>query len=79
LGVSGGFGIIQQERLTRREHEIAHLIAQGLTNREIAEQLVISSKTVEHHVSRILNKLGLRTRTEIAAFIVGGKLTGLGE
>jgi len=73
LGVSGGFGMMQRERLTLREHEIARLIAQGLANREIAERLVISSKTVEHHVSRILSKLGLRSRTEIAAFIVGGK------
>lgn len=74
LGVTDGSGSVQQGQLTRREHEIAHLIAHGLTNREIAERLVISGKTVEHHVSRILIKLGLRSRTEMAAFIASGRL-----
>lgn len=44
--------------LTAREAEIAALVARGLTNREIADRLVLSAKTVEHHVSRILDKLG---------------------
>lgn len=60
--------------LTAREAEIASLVARGLTNREIADRLVISAKTVEHHVSRILDKLGLQSRVEIAAFAASGRL-----
>jgi DNA-binding NarL/FixJ family response regulator len=54
--------------LTRREAEVLALLAYGLTNREIAERLVISAKTVEHHVGRILDKLGLHSRAEAAAY-----------
>ena len=60
--------------LTNREQEIARLIASGLANREIAERLVISAKTVEHHVSHILDKLDLHTRAEIAAYVASGRL-----
>jgi len=60
--------------LTAREAEITALVARGLTNREIADRLVISAKTVEHHVSRILDKLGLQSRVEIAAFAASGRL-----
>jgi DNA-binding NarL/FixJ family response regulator len=63
--------------LTEREIEIVGLLASGLTNREIAERLVISAKTVEHHVSSILNKLNLRSRTEAAALLASGKLDDL--
>ncbi len=50
--------------LTRRESEILSLVANGQTNGEIAARLFLSPKTVEHHVSSILSKLGARTRTE---------------
>ncbi len=53
--------------LTRRELEVLSLIAEGLRNAEIAERLVVSSKTVDHHVSAILRKLDARTRGEAAA------------
>lgn len=56
--------------LTRREKEVLGLLAEGLSNREIAERLYISPKTAEHHVGRILGKLGLGTRAEAAAWAV---------
>ncbi len=52
--------------LTRREEEIALLVARGLTNRRIAEELAISERTVSTHVGRISKKLGLRSRDEVA-------------
>jgi predicted ATPase/DNA-binding CsgD family transcriptional regulator len=53
--------------LTRREREVAKLLARGLTNRRIAEELVLSERTVENHVSNILKKLSLSSRSEVGA------------
>jgi DNA-binding NarL/FixJ family response regulator len=55
--------------LTRREREIAALVATGLTNRDIAGQLYLSVRTVKVHVDHMLSKLGFRTRTGLAAWI----------
>ncbi len=52
---------------TSREREIALLIADGLSNRDIGEQLVISRRTVDGHVERMLRKLGFSSRTQVAA------------
>jgi DNA-binding CsgD family transcriptional regulator len=55
--------------LTAREFEVARLIAEGATNREIAERLVIAPKTASTHVEHILAKLGVSRRAEIAAWV----------
>ena len=54
-------------RLTAREREVALLVARGLTNRQIAQQLSISEYTVANHVRKILKKLGLRSRAQISS------------
>jgi DNA-binding CsgD family transcriptional regulator len=54
--------------LTEREREVAALVAQGKSNREIAADLVVSAKTVETYVTRILNKLGFDSRVQIATW-----------
>jgi DNA-binding NarL/FixJ family response regulator len=56
--------------LTCREREVAVRIARGLSNREIARDLVIAVGTTERHVANILNKLGMRSRSQIAAWAV---------
>jgi predicted ATPase/DNA-binding SARP family transcriptional activator/DNA-binding CsgD family transcriptional regulator len=57
------------EKLTRREREVALLVARGLTNRQIASELSVSRSTANNHVAKILRKLGLRSRAQIAAWV----------
>jgi non-specific serine/threonine protein kinase len=60
----------QTMTLTRREREVADLVAEGLSNKDIAARLVISPRTAETHVERILTKLGFTSRTQIAAWAI---------
>ncbi|MBI1800036.1 MAG: response regulator transcription factor [Chloroflexi bacterium] len=55
--------------LTEREREIATRIAQGKSNREIADELIVSERTVTTHVSNVLSKLGFTSRAQIAAWV----------
>ena len=55
--------------LSAREREIAELVADGLANREIGARLFLSEKTIETHLTRVFQKLGLRSRTQVAAEI----------
>jgi DNA-binding NarL/FixJ family response regulator len=54
------------DSLTPREREVADLVVQGRSNKEVAGALFLSEKTVEHHLSRIYAKLGVRSRAELA-------------
>jgi DNA-binding CsgD family transcriptional regulator len=65
--------------LTKRELEVAALVAAGASNREIAERLVVSERTAETHVQNILVKLGFGSRTQIAAWAVGERLDEPGD
>jgi predicted ATPase/DNA-binding CsgD family transcriptional regulator len=62
--------------LTRREREIAELVAEGLTNRRIAATLTLSTRTVDGHVERILTKLGFGSRSQVAAWVAERKAAG---
>lgn len=62
--------------LSGRELEVARLVAEGSSNREIADLLALSPKTVEHHVTNSLAKLGARNRTELAALVHTGSVGG---
>ncbi|HLZ25800.1 MAG TPA: HD domain-containing phosphohydrolase [Chloroflexota bacterium] len=67
---------VSRVALSEREHEVLRLLTRGLSNPQIAEALVISKKTVEHHLEHIYNKMGISTRTSAVAYAV---LHGLAE
>jgi DNA-binding CsgD family transcriptional regulator len=56
-------------RLTPHEAEVARLVADGLTNKEVGARLFMAPKTVEHHLTRIFRKLGVRRRVELARLL----------
>jgi DNA-binding NarL/FixJ family response regulator len=56
--------------LTAREREVAVLISQGKSNRDTAESLFVSERTIETHVENIFSKLGFSSRTQIAAWVI---------
>ena len=63
-------GASAKRTLSRREHEIAELVGRGLSNRDIGHRLSISDRTVEHHITSIFIKLGLRSRAELMAYVI---------
>ena len=67
-GVRGRTGPKDAGLLTRREQEVLQLVAEGLTNADVAARLHLSTKTVGHHVSSVLAKLGVKSRGEAAAW-----------
>jgi len=56
--------------LTRREQDVTALVARGLTNRQVAEQLLVTPRTIETHLEHVFAKLGVQTRTELVAWAV---------
>jgi non-specific serine/threonine protein kinase len=60
-----------RELLSKREWQVAELVAQGMSNKDIATELVISQRTAEGHVQKILRKLGFRSRTQIVSWASG--------
>ena len=61
--------------LTRREKEIATLVARGMTNRQIATELSISEHTAATHVARILKKMGIQSRSQLSAWVTAHALS----
>ncbi len=70
LGETDSAAAAETSRLTRRERQVADLVAQGLSNKQIAAKLVISQRTAQGHVEHILAKLGFNSRAQIAAWAV---------
>jgi two-component system nitrate/nitrite response regulator NarL len=68
---------VERGPLTQRESEVLHLLAQGLTNKEIAAELTVSAHTAKFHVNGILEKLGAMTRTEAVTIAVRSGLVHL--
>jgi DNA-binding CsgD family transcriptional regulator len=70
LGTDQSTHVPRRPLLTRRQLEIAELIAQGLTNAQIADQLVVSRGTVGNHIGHMLRRLGVHNRAQIAAWMI---------
>lgn len=65
---------ISKPQLTKREHEVLSLVVTGMTNREIAEQLLISDSTAKNHISNIFHKLEIKSRAEAVAYALQNNL-----
>jgi non-specific serine/threonine protein kinase len=70
-GGSPGGGRQSPQRLSPREYEVARLVTDGLTNRELAERLAIAERTIETHLERIYAKLEIRSRAELVRWVIG--------
>jgi DNA-binding NarL/FixJ family response regulator len=69
--VDVAWAVGEYQLLSARERQVLELIAEGMTNREIAEKLFLAEKTVKNYVSRLLGKLGMSRRTQAAVYIAG--------
>ena len=67
---------IPRAQLTERERQVAELVARGKSNNEIAESLVISRRTAEGHLNRIMTKLGFSSRASVAAWVAEQRAVG---
>src|SRR2546430_10703224 len=68
---------VRETGLSRREREVAALVAEGLSNREIGERLFIAERTAEGHLEQVRNKLGFHSRAQVAAWAVtSGLISG---
>lgn len=67
-------GAASPKELTKREKSVAASVARGLTNKEIAAEMEISVRTVENHVSHILEKTHFHNRVEIARYVMEGRI-----
>ena len=74
-----GEGETPNDELTPREQEVLTLIAQGFSNNEIADRLVISAKTVDRHRENIMRKLNLHNRVDLVKYALRKGLIGLEE
>jgi two-component system response regulator NreC len=74
-----GRGSSEEERITAREEEVLTLIAEGLTNQEIADRLVLSAKTVDRHRENIMRKLKLHRRVDLVKYAIEKGLIELGD
>lgn len=77
--MAGTRGQVAASSLTRREYEVSRLVREGLSNKEIAQRLFLSERTVEGHIASICNKLGFHSRVQIAVWIAqqsGAATTG---
>jgi DNA-binding NarL/FixJ family response regulator len=70
---------LQPPKLSARERQLVALVAKGLTNREIAERLYLAESTVKHHLSATFRRLGVRSRHEAAAALLGAERTAGAE
>src|SRR5260370_28690855 len=68
-GLDAGAELMATGGLTNREHEIAALVASGMSNREIASRLFISKRTVDAHVEHIFGKLGISSRVQLTIWL----------
>jgi len=66
------------DALTPSEHRVAALVAQGLANREVAQALFVTPKTIEHHLTSVFRKLNVASRDELAQIVAEGTRTSAG-